>query len=292
MSVLKKISFSFISCLWMLAASAQSPVGFKEVEIADTLGTGRALHVALWYPAQSRSTTTLQATQVASNRVFAGVSVFVDAPAQAGMHTVVLVSHGTFGHWGNQAWLAHALAQRGYVVAAPSHPGSSYMDKRPDQMQALWQRPSDLSRVLDAVNANPQWAGTVVPDRAAVAGHSLGAWTALVLAGGRFSTAQFAADCQLQAADYAPCAVFREFGVAKHPNHDRLLGEMKADPRIRVAVLLDIGAARGFTANSLSTLATPVLLIGAGQPNAQLPQAKETYDQVMRRLNARPKYQE
>jgi predicted dienelactone hydrolase len=275
MSTFRRIVFSLIMCVGALAARAQAPVGYKQVQVADTASNGRAMRVALWYPAQQGAALAAP-RMVAGNRVFEGVAVHADAPSETGIHPVVLMSHGTFGHSGNQAWLAHALAQRGYVVAAPNHPGTSFFDKRPDQMKALWHRPADLSRVLDALLANPQWAGRVRPDQAAVAGHSLGGWTALVLAGGRFDASQFASDCKRQAADYAPCTTFDELGVRQHPDHRRLLDAMPVDPRIRAAILLDIGAARGFTAGSLASLKTPVLLVAAGQPNPTLPEEKES----------------
>ena len=275
MSIFRKIA-SFISmCLCALVASAQVPVGFRQVEVADSQSTGRAMRVALWYPVE-KGAALPEPRNVAGNRVFEGVLVHPDARSEPGAHPVVLMSHGTLGHWGNQAWLAHALAQRGYVVAAPNHPGTSFFDKRRDQMQALWHRPADLSRVLDALLANPQWAGQVRPDNVAAIGHSLGAWTALVLAGGQFNASQFASDCRQQASDNASCSTFDELGVRQHPDHGRLLDTMRADPRIRAAVLLDIGAARGFTAKSLASLRTPVLLVAAGQPNPTLPEEKES----------------
>ena len=65
-------------------------------------------------------------------------------------------------------WLAHALARQGHVVAAPNHPGTTLRDRRPEQMRALWMRPNDLTRVLDALIAHPEWAGPVAPGQAAV----------------------------------------------------------------------------------------------------------------------------
>lgn len=263
-------------CLALSHATAQTPVGFKQVRLEDAQGTGRPLDVALWYPALPEACPPEQVKQVGGNRIFEGVDVCADAPAPAGTRTAVLLSHGLFGHWGSQAWLAHALARRGHVVAAPNHPGTTLRDRRPEQMRALWLRPNDLTRVLDALIVHPEWAGPVVPGQAAVIGHSLGGWTALSMAGGIFSTARFTTDCAQQPAGYASCAVWRLSGIEQHPDHARLLDGSHGDPRIAAAVLLDTGLARGFTATSLAALKTPVLIVAAGQPDPVQPQEKES----------------
>lgn len=52
-------------------------------------------------------------------------------------------------------WLAPELAQQGYIVAAPDHPGTTTFNKDADQAAKLWERPHDLSRVIDVLTTDP-----------------------------------------------------------------------------------------------------------------------------------------
>lgn len=58
-------------------------------------------------------------------------------------------------------WLAPELAQQGYIVAAPDHPGTTTFNKDADQAAKLWERPHDLSRVIDVLTTDPKLAGKV-----------------------------------------------------------------------------------------------------------------------------------
>nr|BFE95394.1 hypothetical protein GCM10020185_59300 [Pseudomonas brassicacearum subsp. brassicacearum] len=128
----------------------KNPIGFQSSTLDPH--NGRALEMVVWYP----SATTETAQLIADNAVFVGASAVRNAPPTAGEHPLVVLSHGYRGNWSNQIWLASALAQKGYIVAAINHPGSTTHDRSPQAAAQLWQRPVDLRRVIDAVTTQPE----------------------------------------------------------------------------------------------------------------------------------------
>ncbi|WP_431802970.1 alpha/beta hydrolase family protein [Microbacterium sp. bgisy203] len=103
-------------------------------------------------------------------------------PDGPGPHPVVLLSHGTGGRASDLAWLAETLSRAGFLVAATDHHGNtSAGDYLPEGFAFVWERPTDLSRVLDVVLAR----GDADPARVGAAGFSLGGYTTIALLGGR-----------------------------------------------------------------------------------------------------------
>src|ERR1700751_903505 len=118
-------------------AHAGDRVGFQEIVLPRS-ESGRALHVAIWYPAESGGT----AKTIGETAVFFGIAGSEKAIPKPGRHPLVIMSHGWPGNWSNQDWLAEALVEQGYIVAAPNHPGTTTGDVRPiSPDNALWERP-------------------------------------------------------------------------------------------------------------------------------------------------------
>lgn len=239
-------------------------VGFQEV-VLDAKGA-RPIPVALWYPTHEQN----GAVSIGENAVFYGEQAILQAQPSADTHALILLSHGYRGSWRNLNWLGAALAAQGYIVAAPNHPGTTTINTDPVQAAALWQRPHDVSRVIDALLQDPGMAGSVDAQRIAAMGHSLGGWTVLALAGARFNVAQLANECW-QHPELAVCRLQAELGL----NRPELEQNMQ-DPRVRAIVSLDLGLARGFLAESLSTLTVPTLVIAAGTDIGDMPVALES----------------
>lgn len=258
-------TFPFI-CLLLAAmpASALAETGFRQITL-DPQGD-RPLEVSLWYPTEDQGA----AETVGENAAFLGIQVRRDAAPGAGKHPLVLLSHGYGGSWRNLNWLAERLVDGGYIVAAPDHPGTTTFDRDPAQAAALFQRPHDLSRSADALLADPTLAGQVDADRIAAIGHSLGGWTVAAMAGARFAPDQFADDCARKTSPRA-CALSAELGL-KDPAMERPM----RDPRLRAFVSLDLGLARGFSAESLRAIDTPALIVGAGVDIGDLPASLES----------------
>lgn len=250
------------------AADAPAPnaaVGFRKMAVPET-AQHRALEVAVWYPTDDSSR---NATLIGDNPAFVGLSARVGAAPQPGRHPLVVLSHGYGGNWTNEQWLAVDLAAHGYVVAAANHPGTTSRDMAPPGAARLWRRPGDVSRVIDALNGDPQLSPSLAPQRAAVIGHSLGGWTAVALAGGRFDPERFAASCK---AHPAMAACGREIGADQSGPEDRAaLSRSLADARVAAIVTLDLGLSQGFDPASLAAVTTPALVIAAGPGDARMP---------------------
>ena len=247
------------------AAQAADFVGFREITLPGG-ESGRTLHVGLWYPTDDGGPETL----VGENPAFFGLSVAKDARPKSGFHPLVVLSHGYGGSWRNQSWLAGDLARHGYVVAAPDHPGTTNFDKTPAEAKRLWERPRDLSRVIDALTADLDLGGGIATSRIAAIGHSLGGWTVIELAGARFEAERVAADCKTHS-DLASCVVFNELGAGQDaPSRAALAGDLR-DSRVAAVVSLDLGLARGFAPASLAGIRVPVLVFAAGTDIANLP---------------------
>ena len=242
--------------------------GFREIRVADE-GV-RPLDVALWYPTNQNNTV----ETIGENIVFVGTKAVRNAAPAPGKHPLVLLSHGYGGSWRNLNWLASQLAKEGYIVAAPNHPGTTTQDKSPHAARELWQRPRDLSRTLDKILAEPGLAGGVDPRRIAAVGHSLGGWTVLMLAGGRFEPMRFMNDCRVHAA-LAVCKLASTLGIDPSASAAKLANSAR-DPRISAVILFDAGLLRGFTPASLRQLNVPVLILAAQVDSTQLPAELES----------------
>jgi predicted dienelactone hydrolase len=258
----------FITLLLALIQHTYSAVGFQQSAL-NAAGE-RPLQVTLWYPTQA--STGIQTP--GDNVVFYGIKAVNDAPPDAGKHPLVVLSHGYGGSWRNLSWLAAALVQQGYIVAAPDHPGTTTADRRPEEAHQLWLRPRDISRTIDYVLADKDLAERIDPTRIAAVGHSLGGWTVMALAGARFSPSQFRADCKTPISQTI-CHLETGLGLATK-GADNAFSQSQADRRIKAVVALDPGLTRGFSSESLSAISDPVLLLAAGNNIADLPAREES----------------
>jgi len=75
----------------------------------------------IWYPAHPGGKT----VTVGGNGVFFGTQAGRRAPRREGTFPLVLISHGAGGNAGQFGWIASELANNGYVVVLPNHPGTT-----------------------------------------------------------------------------------------------------------------------------------------------------------------------
>lgn len=262
-----RVRWALVTLLWLFSSSltyAASVMGFKEIDLEND--GPRPLKFAIWYPAKEQ----IQTDTIADSRVFYGFNAVRNAEPEPGRHPLIVMSHGYGGTWRNLSWLAADLARKGYVVAAPNHPGTSAFNREPHQAAQLAQRPHDLSRVIDALTANSTLAGDIDEDRIAALGYSLGGWTVVALAGGRFDTALFKEACRMYPVLNA-CGLASTLDLG-NPGLEKSM----QDRRIKAFISLDAGLIRGFTSQSLQKMAIPSLIIGAGTDVGDMPVALES----------------
>ncbi|MEN3339341.1 MAG: hypothetical protein V7647_3017 [Acidobacteriota bacterium] len=166
-------------------------------------------------------------------------SIARDGALAPGATRLVVVSHGTGSMPLLHRGLAIHLAQHGFVVAAPEHPGDSRTDHRLAGTEAnLRNRPRHLTAVIDWMFDEPFFRASLLPHAAAVVGHSLGGYTALAIAGGRPAAFPWEADSgQSSPVDVTP------------------------DPRVRSLVLLAPAAAWFLADGALERVSIPILMM-------------------------------
>jgi predicted dienelactone hydrolase len=259
---------SALLCLFIVGiaishAYAADTVGFRKIALPQS-PSGRALEVAIWYPAEAGGTP----ISIGENAVFYGLAGSENATPEPGRHPFVVMSHGFPGNWSNQDWLADALAKHGYIVAAPNHPGTTTGDVRPiSATNGIWERPRDISYLISALVADPSWSSLIDVDRIAAVGHSMGGWTVMELAGARSDGARFETECREHPTS-ASCNVMQSIGFfdPSIQKSNAPLMESFKDERIKAFVTLDLGLARGFDPATLAKIDRPVLVISSG-PN-------------------------
>lgn len=128
-------------------------------------------------------------------------------PAPKAGYPVILFSHGFAGCNTQSAFLKEALARAGYLVLAPNHldaqcPGARPQTRVPPGKARNWKpqasflaadiwsdavyrdRAEDIGVILDAITRSATFQGIRVDaGRIGLAGHSLGGYTALGMAG-------------------------------------------------------------------------------------------------------------
>jgi predicted dienelactone hydrolase len=126
------------------------------------------------------------------------VTIWSPDPPQRAALPVVIFSHGFHGCATQSRFLMRAFADAGYLVFAPNHRDATcdggsarWLDRpavpfaRPDLWSAssFRDRADDIVHLLAALRADRDWSQRIDWRRVALAGHSLGGYTVLGLAG-------------------------------------------------------------------------------------------------------------
>jgi predicted dienelactone hydrolase len=140
-----------------------------------TKGTPRPLATLVWYPAGRGGT--------------AEDLGFRDAPVRRGRFPLVVFSHGSCGSPDEATYLTMALASRGFVVAAPPHPGNTAADFPTCLIagffDSLPNRVPDVRFVLDSMLAESEsrtsrFARRIKRNAVGISGLSYGGFTTLL----------------------------------------------------------------------------------------------------------------
>lgn len=284
------ITLAGLTGAWPVAAvepvtARPHPVGLRQLRYEDptrqawTGNRHRPLVGPVWYPAAAG--TAEVDWEVAIFR--AGRNAPGAAPASAPARLpLVLLSHGTGGAAPGLAWLAESLAAQGYLVAAVNHHGNTAAEEATllQGFAVWWDRPRDLSVLLDRLLADPDWGPRIDAQRIGVVGFSLGGYTALASIGARLSASRRDAYCANPArsslCQLPPEAKGSLADVEKLAASDTRFRNAMAgmdgdyrDPRIRAALVLAPVFGPFMTAESLAAIEMPVrIVVGAADAQA------------------------
>ncbi|QDG78027.1 alpha/beta fold hydrolase [Labrenzia sp. PHM005] len=234
--------------------------GVQELVIDDSR-TDRPLSGHIWYP----TPTPERSPQADKSRVWQMAPADPGAPMVDARFPLLIVSHGMYGNTFNQAWLGSALARRGYIVAMVNHPGTSSFLRDPDHARQLWERPKDLTRLISFLTGNSDWSDRIDPKRIYAAGHSLGGFTVMLAGGVRFDTTLYDEGCFGDVRIPVVCDILRGWSVAETPADRRAMSQILRDSRLQKIISLDLGGTPVLSRSSLSSVAIPVLVLGAGR---------------------------
>lgn len=248
------------AALSLLALPLYAEVGYR-TQTLIVPHRSQPLDLHIWYPAASGGTV----TPLGQNTVFTGVNVVKQAAPTDTPHPLILLSHGSGGNAVNIGWIAHYLATQGMVVIAPNHPGSTSRDSSPQQTVKIWQRPADMSEILDFADQELAQNLHIDMSRIGVAGFSLGGHTALGLAGARADHRAYIDYCRQYAA-LLDCAWYRAAAVDLNAIDTRLFEQDNRDLRIKSAVAIDPALAQAYQMPSLIGINIPVQIINLGAP--------------------------
>jgi predicted dienelactone hydrolase len=257
------VCFSFL-LFATLPLAAQ--VGWSQYEIPGKDEGTPAITVALYYPSPSKTRDIPMGPFMIHAAIRGG-----SEPTVKGL---IVLSHGLGGSELAHSRLAEALAAHGYLVAALRHPGDNWMDgsllkNTPERY--FFERPRQVSRVIDALMADPTWKDRIARDakgpRIGALGHSAGGYTVLALAGGVPDLAKANRHCREEGKDDP---LFCRTGSSERPIVPPQAGPALQDVRVRAVVAMaPVGVL--FTAESLAKVQVPIAIYAGVQDRWLVP---------------------
>ncbi len=215
----------------------------------------REVKVALWYP-------TFEASEPVKYLAFKGKAK-KEATIIPGRHPLVIISHGTGSHRYAQFFMAEFLAARGVMVMSVEHPFDNAFDDRDTRTAAnLWNRPVDISFALDSLLADSRLGSSVDQEKIGMIGHSIGGYTAFVIAGGIPNPERLAEYCSQHPEDSYMCYKFE--GEKASPFRSKDLTTLR-DDRIRAVFVMAPALGQAFGKSNMERVTVPVCLIASGR---------------------------
>ena len=176
------------------ACPAFASVGM--VELASNPSSGP---VTIFYPASAEA-------QLHRRDAFQFELALNAAPAP-GNHRLIVISHGSPASPWVYLELTRTLVLAGFTVAMPEHHADNYKDDSEPGPPSWKRRPIEVSRAIDRLRDDPQFARSLDFTRVGMYGMSAGGHTALSLAGGRWSPSRLRTHCQQHLVDdFHACA--------------------------------------------------------------------------------------
>ncbi len=191
------------------------PYGVSATTLDWTDARGQTLRAEVWYPVDLGSCE----PEPYEELPISGLACR-DEPPRQGNYELIAFSHGFTGIRYQSIFLTETLAQHGYVVVAPDHPGNTLLDFDETRIGSVaMRRPGDIAAAVDELQArrldsDSPLSDMYFPDTYGVAGHSFGGWTSLAVAGGVVDLDGlriFCADPVNMEIDYDLCSIIEEF---------------------------------------------------------------------------------
>ncbi len=244
-------------------ADADVNVGVRQI-LAPSKERGVDLDVTVWYPAQAGGEQVL----LGDNAFFVGTTAMHDAPISEKRFPLILLSHGAGLAGSAQAlsWVATPLAERGFVVAAPTHPGNTGRNRSAFETMRIWLRPADLIATLNTIETDEFFQNHLDQGKTGVLGLSLGGNTALAIAGARLDSQLLASYCDTDLLNPSLCGWVRQSGVDLHAMNLEPANRDNMDERIRFAMAIDPAPSDIFELKSFARIKIPVDIINLGHP--------------------------
>lgn len=261
-TLLSRGAMTALALLSLTGTAQAQNAGFRSITIPGDI----PMTVALFYP-----------TGAAARPIPMGPWQPVVAPgapaSQAPLRGLILISHGTGGTELNHHNLATRLASDGYLVAAVRHPGDNWQDRSLITSGRYFsERPRQLTLVLDALLASPEWGPRIPAEHIGAVGHSAGGYSVLALAGAQAEPQRAAQHCRTVQDDPGFCSLAKGTGAVPASGVQPAFAEDVAAPaatrvsaldrRIR-AIVATAPMAVVFTPESLATINVPVRVMMA-----------------------------
>jgi predicted dienelactone hydrolase len=168
---------------------------------------------------------------------------------------LVLLSHGSGGHYINLNWLVEPLVEAGYAVAAVVHPHNWTGDDTPEGVMRVWDRPTDLSLLLTYLLESPRWRASIDESRIGAAGFSSGGYTVIALAGAIYELERMQSYCAGE--NRGPDCDLAPMLTEPEPNASASF----KDSRIRAVFSMAPAVGPAITPDSLAAIAVPVSIV-------------------------------
>jgi predicted dienelactone hydrolase len=205
-------------------------------------GSGSEMDVAVWSPCSTPP------NEIQHRRFM--IRAVRDCPVERTNLPLIVISHGYGGMYLGHHDTAEALADAGFVVAAPNHPDDTASNEdRKTNFRALISRPSDIKRLIDYMISKSPSAEHIDPERIGFYGFSRGGYTGLVLLGAVPDFQVLHRRCRVVACD--------------RPIDGLSTADLVNDPRINVFVIADPLSNVFPTADALKGVRRPLQLWGS-----------------------------
>lgn len=192
------------------------------------------------------------------------IPVAIWAPATGNGLSLVIISHGTGGGMASHLDTAQALAEAGFIVVAPTHPGDNFQDDAiVGRTDWFVDRSRHISKVIDYMFSEWVGRGRLGPASVGIFGFSAGGTTALISIGGIPDPARIRRHCEYQ--PEFVCSVLSPSDSGQSPVWSH-------DPRIAAAVVVAPGLGFAFDPLGLADVHVPVQL-WAGTEDETVPYA-------------------